>query len=255
MSLPLRGLRVVVTRPTEKADNLSALLRDRGAEVIHLPTISIEDPSSWADVDAALRKLGAGRYEWVVFTSVNAVEKVLSRLESTADLQRAKVAAVGRVTADALARHDVEVALVPREFTGEALATDLGPGSGVVLLPRVEGAPRTTVDALEERGWRVEEVTAYRNIALEPNSVPSLPPDEFDVVTFASGSAARNFAASHDVTGIALGPDTHSNKVVACIGPKTAEETRAAGMRVDLIAREHTDEGLVLALDDYFSST
>ena len=254
MSRPLQGLRVVVTRPTEKADNLSALLRDRGARVIQLPTISIEDPSSWADVDAALRKLSAGRYEWVVFTSVNAVEKVVSRLESAAHLQRAKIAAVGQVTADALSRHDIEVALVPREFTGEALAADLGPGSGVVLLPRVENAPRTTVDALKERGWTVEEITTYRNIALEPSAVPKLPPDAFDLVTFASGSAARNFAALRDVTDLGLAPGGHADKVVACIGPKTAEEASAAGLRVDLIAQVHTDEGLVSALEDYFAA-
>jgi uroporphyrinogen III methyltransferase/synthase len=235
---------VVVTRPAEKANTLTNLLQDRGATVLEAPTIVIADPDSWAALDEALERLRAGDYDWVVFTSVNAVEKVMPRLDRREEIE-AKIAAVGSVTAGALRRHGVDVDLVPEEFTGDALARALGPGSGRVLLPRVEGAPHATVRSLEQEGWTVDEVVAYRNIVPDPPSEDSLGEADFDVVIFASGSAARNFAI--------LYPHSAVEKVVACIGPRTAEEAERAGLQVDVIAPTHTDEGLVSALEEWYS--
>lgn len=254
MSRPLEGRRVVVTRPLEKAEHLSELLRERGAEVIHYPTISIADPNSWAELDAALEGLRGGGYEWIVFTSVNAVEKVLSRLSDHNLLNSTKVAAVGKATHDALRQRRITVDLVPEDFTGEALARELGEGSGRILLPRVGGAPQSTVSALEQQGWSVDEVIAYRNVMPNPSSGSALGAEDFDVVTFASGSAARNFAVMHNSDEVGLAPEAETKKIVACIGPKTAEEARAAGMRVDLVASVHTDEGLVTALEQHVAS-
>ena len=243
MTSPLAGIRVVVTRPTDKAGKLADLLQDRGATVLNVPTIAIADPESWAGLDEALGRLGAGNFEWVVFTSANAVEKVLPRLDRREEIE-AKVAAVGSVTAAALRRHGVDVDLVPDEFTGEALASALGPGTGRVLLPRVEGAPQATVRSLEEEGWTVDEVVAYRNVVPDAAS-STLRGADFDAVTFASGSAARNF--------VMLYPDLAAGKVVACIGPRTAEEAGRAGLQVDVIAPTHTDEGLVSELEGWYS--
>lgn len=241
MSTPLAGLRVVVTRPADKAVELTRLLQRRGAQVIGFPTIVIADPPSWEQVDSAGRRLRDGDYAWVVFTSVNAVDKFVGRVGGEI-LAATKVAAVGDATRAALKKHGIEVSLVPSEYTGSALAEALGQGDGTILLPRVEGAPRRTVDALEEKGWTIDEVVTYRNIVPEKRS--SLP--DFDVVTFASGSAARNFASLVDLEKAGL--NTGSSKLVACIGPSTAEAARLVGLEVDVVADVHTDEGLVAAL-------
>jgi uroporphyrinogen-III synthase len=238
---PLQGLRVVVTRPAPKAQRLIDLLRAEGAQPVHFPTIEITDPQSWAEVDAAIGRLGEGFYEWAVFTSVNAVEKFASRMSSPPDFKSTSVAAVGPVTAESLERLGVEVTVVPEEFTAEAMTEAIGWGTGNVLLPRVQNAPRRTVEELRDAGWLVDEVVAYRNV--RPAS--SDDPGDFDVVTFASGSAARNFAA---MVGPARLTDPKRSTIVACIGPQTARTAKEVGLKVDVVAREHTDEGLVTAL-------
>ncbi len=249
MTAPLRGLRVVVTRPRDKAAGLMARLRDEGAVPINFPTIAIADPGSWREVDEAIERLAGGAYGWVVFTSVNAVERFLGRLEP-ARLGDLKVAAVGPATQEALARRGIFVDVVPEEHSGEALAASIGPGSGTLLLPRVEGATRATVAALEEQGWSVHEVAAYRNV-MPDASLRRGAPQEFDAVTFASGSAARNFAALMDVSALGLAAETEGPRLVVCIGPQTAAEASRAGMRVDVVAGTHTDEGLVAALVEH----
>jgi uroporphyrinogen III methyltransferase / synthase len=215
--------------------------------------ISIEDPISWDAVDNAITRLASGEYDWIVFTSVNAVEKFLSRLGSAAlDTGGAKVAAVGSVTASALMDTGIDVQMVPEEFTGAAVAGAIGPGGGRILLPRVAEGPRGTVDAFTAREWVVDEVVAYRNI---PMTDTGPVPDEFDAVMFASGSAARNFAALARGDNDPFAVREPRNKLVVCIGPRTAAAAGESGLPVDVVASRHTDEGMVEALEAHLAAT
>ena len=250
MSSPLRDLKVVVTRPAGKAEHLMSLLRERGADPIHFPTIAIFDPISWDEVDAAAERLARGEYDWIVFTSVNAVEKFLSRVTSLVGLKRTRVAAVGSATHQALSEKGIATDLVPEEYTGESVAATVGSGSGRVLLPRVQGAPREIVNAFEHNGWDVDEVIAYRN---DPPKSSSEFTAGFDAITFASGSAARNLATMVDVHEQRLDAGDGS-RLVVCIGPKTAAEAERIGLKVDVIATAHTDEGMVSALEEHLSA-
>lgn len=243
---PLFGLRVVVTRGRGQAGSLTAALEAHGAAVVEMPVIAIADPESWDDLDQSLRLLVEGFFKWVVFTSANAVDKVFERIDhaglDSRALGRVKVAAVGSMTAGILEARGIRADLVPPEFTGAAVAAALGRGSGRVLLPRVEGAPGDLVEALSGAGWTVRQVTAYRNLPASGDSLGAavVASGRFDVVTFTSASTVRNFLA------IAGSPPETGH--VACIGPVTAEAARSAGLRVDVVAEEHTVPGLVAAL-------
>ncbi|HEV2754241.1 MAG TPA: uroporphyrinogen-III synthase [Actinomycetota bacterium] len=247
---PLFGLRVVVTRGRGQAGALTAALEAEGAAVVEMPVITIADPESWDELDQSLRLLAEGFFKWVVFTSANAVDKVFERLDhaglDSRAFGRVKVAAVGSTTAGLLAGRGIRADLVPPEFTGAAVAESLGRGSGRVLLPRVEGAPPDLVDALSGAGWNVREVVAYRNLPASGDSLGAavVASGRFDVVTFTSASTVRNFIA------IAGSPPEAGH--VACIGPVTAEAARAAGLRADVVAEEHTVPGLVRALLERF---
>ena len=252
---PLLGLHVVVTRSASQARKLSHELARRGAEVIHFPTISILDPPSWTELDRSIQLLIEGYYRWVVFTSTNTVEKFFDRLHSTKHDSRAfgrtRVAAVGRATADLLAGHGIRPDLVPPKFTAEDLVAAMGHGSGGILVPRAAQAPDSLVRALRSAGWTPEEVVAYRNVAPKqaPAQLGTVKAGRFDVVTFTSASTARNFAKLvGPPTEIGLGPADPPGRIVACIGPVTAAEAEKRGLRVDIVAREHTVEGLVAAL-------
>lgn len=257
---PLEGVRVVVTRPEQQSGDLVVRLTAAGAEAIELPVIAIDDPPSWDELDAAVRKLAAGGFEWVVFSSVNGVEKVFSRLAATSlaasAFDRVKVAAVGAATADLLARRGVQPDLVPPEFTTEALARSMGRGSGSVLLPRVQDAPAEMVELLEEQGWTTEQVAAYRTTLASPpeRELARVRAGAFDVVTFTSSSTVRNFRRlAGDPRDLRLAPGQEDARKVACIGPVTARTARRLEFRVDAVAHEHTDEGLVAALVELFA--
>lgn len=254
----LAGQRVIVTRAPAQAAGLTARLKGLGAEVIHLPTISIVPPDSWAEADAAAVRLADGGYTWVAFTSLNGVTAFLDRLDKLGMTvpRTTKVAAVGRTTADVLASRGTRTHLVPHRFTSMDLARGLGRGSGRILLPRAAGAPRDMPQALTRAGWEVDEAVVYRTVPA-PGDTPAVRTaraGEFDVVTFSSASTVRYFV---NVVGppsdLALdGGASRGKKVVACIGPVTAEAALSLGLRVDVVAPQHTVEGLVGALRHHF---
>jgi uroporphyrinogen III methyltransferase/synthase len=236
---PLLGWRVVVTRTRQQASVLAALLATEGAVPIELPTIRIEEP---ADGGAGLASAAArlGSYDWVVFTSANAVERLFGVVRDARALAGTRVAAIGTGTAEALVAKGVVADLVPQRFVAEGLLESMPDGPGRVLLPRAAVARDVLPDGLRARGYQVEVVEAYRTVRPEP-----APAD----VAAVAGAGAVTFTSSSTVTGFVelLGAD-RVPPVVACIGPVTAATAEEAGITVDVVAEEHSVPGLVTAL-------
>ncbi len=228
---PLGGRRIVLTRPEAEARGLADRMAALGAEVIVVPAIQIAfaDP---ALLDAALADLA--RYDWVIFTSRNAVEATFRR---AGRLAGPKIAAVGPGTAAALHERGTSVDLVPREATAEALADAIGECRGArVLFPRADIARRALPDGLRRRGAVVDEVVAYHT---RPDSSPRPDLRGVDAVTFASSSAVRGFLDQGPVP---------PGAVVVCIGPTTARTARERGLEVARVAEDHGEDGLVAAV-------
>jgi hydroxymethylbilane synthase len=233
---PLRGRRIAVTRPREQAAGLAEPLERMGAEVVVVPLIAIE-PVEGADA------FPSGPYDWVVLTSANAVHAVGERLRA---LREARFAAVGPATAEALRDIGVEPAFVPERYSADAIANGLGPLEGArVLLPQSEIAERALADGLRARGATVNAVAAYRTVAVEPTPAEARELARADAVVLASGSAARSLAARGGAGGALL----------VCIGPKTAEAAREAGLSVGLVAEEATAQGIIQALVSHFGES
>lgn len=234
VELPLLGRRVVVTRPGDQAAALVERLEQLGAVVTVVPLIAIEPLDDPTQLAAALAEVD--RYDWIVFTSANGAEAVL-RLG--ADLDGARVAAVGPATAEAVRRLGVEPSFVPERFAGEEIVAGLAPlGGARILLPQADVADPGLAEELRRGGATVDAIPAYRTVEVEwtPSELAEL--RAADVVVLASGSAARSLA-SRGGTGAAL---------VLCIGPKTAEIAREVGLPVGLVAHEATAEGIIHAL-------
>ena len=243
----------MITRARAQAGDLSAALTDLGATVLPLPTIAIADPASFDDLDSALGEAASGSYEWIVFLSVNAVEQVAKRLAALSldplAVCGSRVVAVGKATARALTDKGISVDLFPSTFTAEGVAEVLGDGQGMVLVPRAEDAPVESLDRLRSRGWRVNEVVAYRTVLVaEGPGRDLLKKRRFDVVTFTSGSTARGLASMVSPAQAGLSPEDPDARKVVCIGPVTAAVAKDLGFRVDAIAAEHSTEGLVATL-------
>ncbi|MFF0115932.1 bifunctional uroporphyrinogen-III C-methyltransferase/uroporphyrinogen-III synthase [Streptomyces prasinus] len=256
-SKPMFGWKVLVPRTREQAASLSDQLRSYGAVPHEVPTIAVEPPRTPQQMERAVKGLVTGRYEWIAFTSVNAVKAVREKFEEYGLDARAfagiKVAAVGDQTAKALIDFGVRPDLVPSgEQSARGLVEDWPPYDPVfdpidrVFLPRADIATETLVAGLIDLGWEVDDVTAYRTVRASP------PPAEtreaikgggFDAVLFTSSSTVRN------LVGIAGKP--HNVTVIACIGPATAKTAEEHGLRVDVMAPEPSVHKLAEALADF----
>ena len=254
---PLFGWRVLVPRTKEQAGALSSRLRGFGAVPEEVPTISVEPPRNPQQMDKAVRGLVEGRYEWIAFTSVNAVRAVREKFEEYGLDARAfsglKIAAVGDKTASALADWGLNSDLVPSgEQSARGLLEDWPPYDDVldpinrVFLPRADIATETLVAGLVDLGWEVDDVTAYRTVRAAPPHAATreaIKTGKFDAVVFTSSSTVRN------LVGIAGKP--HTSTIIAVIGPATAKTAEEHGLRVDVLAPEPSVEAVVDALADF----
>ena len=244
---PLLGRSVAVTRPAGQSKALAGALSSLGADVIDLPLIAIVEPSSYEDLDRAIKSLSG--YDWVLFSSGNVVERFFARMDvldvDARGFGTARVGAVGARTAHALSHRGIKADLVPATFTGEALASALGDGSGSVLLPRVEGAPGEPRDAIAARGWSIDEVAVYANVPGEPSSetVERVRAGDVDIITLTSASTVHNFS-----TLIGRPEVLERMPQVVCIGPATTAAARAEGLDVAAVAEPHDTDGLVAAV-------
>jgi uroporphyrinogen-III synthase len=242
----LAGKVVLVTRPRDEPGGLADSLRSRGAVPIEAPVIKILPVRPGGPLDAAIRRSAEGAFTWIAFTSPNAVQAWVDRvrgLGAHAPNPPPRIAAVGGATADALRRHGLIPELVPRVFTTAALGRAFPRGLGRVLLPRADIATPELEEALTRKGWSVVQVDAYRtrpvrSLPREARSV--LRTGSVDAVAFTSASTVEGFVK---LAGVAQGPR------VACIGPVTARAARSAGFVVHAVARPHTIDGLVEALE------
>jgi uroporphyrinogen-III synthase len=239
----LAGRTIIVTRPAEQAAPLARELERRGARILVAPTIRLMAARS-AALTAALRELAAGQFDWMTLTSAATVDVLRDRLGAPGDV-RAKVAAIGEGTAQAFrrwARRDPD--LQPATFTTAALARAFPRGSGRVLCARADIAPEGLEEALARKGWAAIRVDAYRTVfatSLPRETRDALRRGDVDAVTFTSASTVRGFVN-------ALGAAKGAPRVV-CIGPVTAAAARDAGLRPATVAKPHTIEGLVAALE------
>ncbi len=257
---PLFGWRVLVPRTKEQAASLSARLRNFGSIPEEVPTISVEPPRNPQQMDKAIRGLVEGRYEWVAFTSVNAVKAVREKFDEYGLDARAfsglKIAAVGDKTAGAIADWGLRADLVPSgEQSARGLLEDWPPYDDVldpidrVFLPRADIATENLVAGLVDLGWEVDDVTAYRTVRAAPPPAPvreAIKTGKFDAVVFTSSSTVRN------LVGIAGKP--HASTVIAVIGPATAKTAEEHGLRVDVLAPNPSVDELVDALGDFGAS-
>jgi uroporphyrinogen III methyltransferase/synthase len=248
---PLSGRTVVVTRSGPRSRGLVDALHHAGAETIEIPLTEQTGP---LDGGIALRAAAQelDRYRWAVFTSVNAVDRLMGELRDARALGSTLVAAVGPATAEALRAAGVEPDLIPVEHRAGGLVAEFpvfrsgsGSGGNLVLFPCAEQAASTIPEGLGEKGWEVHRLHAYRTVALPP-------PDSWllqrmvnaDAVTFTASSSATAYAALKGPDGAPL----RVPPVVICIGPTTATDARALGMGGVEEADAPSDEGIVAAL-------
>lgn len=260
---PLFGKRVLVTRPREQAPELCDALTALGAEAIEAPMIRIlpaEDPAPLRHAVAH-----AGEFDWIVFTSGNAVQAFMEALlageEDVRSLKGPKLCTVGTSTAEKLTAAGLKVDVVPAEFRAEGVVQAMAARASLqgarVLFPRGDVAREVVGDELRKAGADVTEVIAYRTRIDdaprdgEPDVYGMLLERKIDVVTFTSGSAVRNFARLY---GEEQAADLLRHTEVAAIGPITRQAAEQLGIRVSIQPETYSVQALIDAIAGHFSA-
>ncbi len=258
-SKPLFGKRILVTRPEEQGAEFIEALFGLGAQCLQLPTIRIQPPESWRELDQAIARLP--KYDWIVFTSVNGVKYFFERIgvaeKDARCLNGISIGTIGPKTAQALTERGVRPDLLPSRYSAEGLVEALEklPLKGKrVLLPR----PRIARDYLPEKlkalGATVDVVEAYETVQ------PKYSHDELDglmgkgtvdMITFTSPSAVDNFMALVEGRSTAM---EIRKAPVGCIGPITAQRAQEVGFRVAVVPSEYTVDALLGALVEFYSA-
>ena len=237
----LDGLRVEVTRAAHQAEDLAGLLEERGAEVLLLPVIAIAPPADPRALELAAEQ--ASQYDWIVFTSANAIHAFVGACEPGGSRIRARIATVGSATRAIAERSGFQVSLTPERYVAEALVESFGAedlAGRRILIPSAAVTRDVVAPALRARGAIVEVVEAYRNVIPDGagNRAEEIFREPFpDWVTVASTSAVENLvrlAGAHNLTKVKI----------ASIGPVTSSAVRAHGLGVAAEAVRHTVLGL-----------
>ena len=231
-NLPLVNKRIIITRPKNRAEKLSVMLRDLGAEVILMPTIKT------STLHGSLDGVELSGYDWAGFTSVTGVETLFELLAETGrdirELGRAKIAAIGPATKDALKSHGLRVDYMPEIFDGQHLAEGLANFGGKILMFRAENGTPEIEATFMKYGIFAEQICIYRTDYVKLSHVPSFA----DTIIFTSSSTVRGFAENI----------TDMREVLAvCIGKQTAGEAMRAGFTKIRIAEQATVEAIVRA--------
>jgi len=245
-------MKVLVTRPRAQADDFAEKLRVAGFVPVYFPVIEIQPVENNTALERAFEKLSC--YEWVVFTSVNAVDVVLGKFSPSPFGREGRgvgvrVAAIGPKTAEALRKHNIEPDFVPEEYIAEAIMSGLGDVKGKwILLPRAEMAREELPRAISAANGIAHEIIVYKTLpaAVDKNGLEALKAG-VDVVTFTSASTVENFVAL--IRHYKLDPlNLPNNPLIACIGPVTGQAARDVGFQKIITAKEYTTDGLLEAI-------
>lgn len=249
---PLFGKRVLVTRARSQASELSERIAELGGEAYEFPLVKMIPPRDPSPLDEAISQIAT--FDWVIFTSPNGVSFFFKRLrELGADIRqmKARLAAVGPKTAEALAEKGLNVSVLPGEFHAEglldSLQDQLKPGQKV-LLPRADIAREVLPRQLKERGLEVTGVDTYETVIDAQNAAETIElfkEKAISIVTFTSSSTVKNFVqalAQENLQELLEGVQ------IACIGPVTADTAKELGLAPDIVAKDFSIQGLLDAL-------
>lgn len=238
----LDGLRIVVTRAAHQAEELASPLRKLGAEVILLPVIGIAPPADPEPLRHAAQI--SNDYDWLIFTSANAIAAFAAELPVAPSESRARVATVGAATREAAEQLGFLVSITPEKYVAESLVASFASEQlhgRRILIPSAAVTRDVVATELRKRGAHVDVVEAYRNVI--PAGAAERARQVFrapypDWVIFASSSAVEGLVKL-------VGASALSSVRIASIGPITSQTVRTHGLTVAAEARAQNVAGLV----------
>lgn len=252
----LTNKKILVTRDQEQAQSFVKMIKAHGGTALCFPTIAIQAPETWQNVDEKLHKLSS--YDWIIFTSANSVRFLLKRLDDKSiQLPHIRIAAIGNKTNKILQEFRYRAHVLPDNFTAASLLKTLKQqdlSSTRILLPVSDIARQELYDGLIKLGANVDRVVVYRNRLNEPDNknevINLLQNGKIDMLTFFSPSALVNFAK---IVGTEmLETIQRQNIAIAVIGPTTAQAAQELGFTPQIEPVNSTSENMIEAILEYY---
>lgn len=254
---PLRGRIIVLTRPRAQSAEMTSLLENLGATVLHLPTIQIVEPTDWSGVDKAIERLES--FDWVIFTSANGADFFFRRLiekNRSFPSPGPAICSIGPATARAMQKMGVALDLIAEDSKAEgvlrALTERIGGEDKIhglrFLIPRARVARDLLPDELARLGAQVETVEVYQTIKPDLDSLEIerlFREKKPDAVAFTSSSTISNLAALADTDDLSA---LLRDALIACIGPVTAATAAEYGLRDVIQPESYNARALVDAI-------
>jgi uroporphyrinogen III methyltransferase/synthase len=254
----LSGKRVVITRAARQSVELVESLSKLSAIPILLPLVAFSAPEDYGPMDAALDRLE--EFDWIIFTSENAVRAVVKRAEVRGNLRnvagrRSRAAAVGPTTATAAERAGFFVDYQAQTHSGAALANELGEKlrGQTVFLPRSDRANPDLPQLLRNYGAEVTEAIAYRTVTpvnLDQEKIAAIVNGEVEAILFFSPTAVEHFVG---ILGNEKLCDLQSRLAITAVGPITANALRQLGVDRLFVAEDTTADAVIAALEKHFT--
>jgi uroporphyrinogen III methyltransferase/synthase len=256
-SMSLFGQRIVITRAKDQSNQLAVTLREKGADVLEVPTIKIVPPTQTEDLMDAI--LGLNEYDWLVFTSPNGVtaffEHFFKHFDDLRDIGGTRIAAIGPGTAAKLREYHLRIDLMPEESLGIKIAKAFAAYESIenlrICIMRAEVANQELPKALEDLGAIVDDIPCYRTVpeTEDPNGdAQRLLNEGADWLLFTSGSTVENFHLRFDLPALLK---KFGNIRIASIGPETSKKIESFGIKPTVVAREHNIPGLVQSVEEF----
>lgn len=262
---PLFGQRIIVTRAAGRAGSLARGLESAGAEIISFPTVDIKPIDDTSKIDKAIHQMIEDKpFDWLIFTSANAVDFFFKRLAALGSDARAlhgsQIAVVGSATGDRLKNAGLSADLMPADFRAEGLIEEFSRRDitgARILIPRAKEAREILPEALRKMDAQITIAPVYQNVPAKPavdDIKKAFAAGRIDLITFTSGSTFKNFAAlldrDADVSQIS---QIIGRAKIAAIGPVTAEAVAKAGLAADIMPKNSTIPALIQAIIDWRS--
>ena len=245
----LSGKHIVLTRALHQNAKFANDLIALGAIPIIFPTIEIKTITDPALIDKAISNISD--YSFIIFTSANAAEIFINRYQFITGThilpKEIKTIAVGKSTASVLASFGIENSKVPEAFMSKEIPAILGDITGnKILIPCSALAKEDLKLNLENKGAEVHSIAIYDNQI--PESIDlSVLDQPIDYLTFTSPSTVDGWIKIMADSKLNLPEYT----CIVAIGEITAEAAKSAGLKVDVIAKEHTTDGMISAMISY----
>jgi uroporphyrinogen-III synthase len=234
--LPLKNKTILITRSAKQAEDFINQLQKLGANTIALPLIE----NTAINQNDLTKKVTENKSDWIIFTSVNAVQFFFKTI--TVSAISSKIAVVGSKTKLALKEAGLNTDFIPSEFTAKCLANEIPVSTNQrILIPRSDLAKNDIIEILEKRNCVVKPISIYKNTSINysKEKLDKVFNQHINFITFTSGSTIKSF--------VDLEIETQQEKII-CIGPETAIVAEKNNIIVSAIANPHTIKGMVDAI-------